>query len=63
VAIFFLFVGLEVKRDYHEADHRYVGDTADHAVPLRLGILGGPLLAGVVGYLVLRASTWLSSAN
>jgi NhaA family Na+:H+ antiporter len=30
---------------------------ADHAVPLRLGVLGGSLLAGVVGYLVLRTAT------
>jgi NhaA family Na+:H+ antiporter len=30
---------------------------ADHAVPLRLGVLGGSLLAGVAGYLVLRSAT------
>ena len=35
---------------------------ADHAVPLRLGVLGGSLLAGVVGYLVLRAATRQSPA-
>jgi NhaA family Na+:H+ antiporter len=36
---------------------------ADHAVPLRLGVLGGSLLAGVVGYLVLRAATRQSPAT
>jgi hypothetical protein len=29
-------------------------DTADHAVPLRLGVLSGSLLSGVGGYIVLR---------
>ena len=28
-------------------------DTADHAAPLRIGVLGGSLLAGVAGYVVL----------
>jgi NhaA family Na+:H+ antiporter len=36
---------------------------ADHAVPLRLGVLGGSLLAGVVGYLVLHAATRQSPAT
>jgi NhaA family Na+:H+ antiporter len=31
-------------------------DNVDHAVPLRLGVLGGSLLAGVAGYLVLRTA-------
>jgi len=29
-------------------------DTADHAVPLRLGVLAGSLLSGIVGYVLLR---------
>jgi NhaA family Na+:H+ antiporter len=32
-------------------------DTVDHAVPLRLGVLGGSLLSGILGYLVVRAAT------
>jgi NhaA family Na+:H+ antiporter len=32
-------------------------DTVDHAVPLRLGVLGGSLLSGIAGYLVVRAAT------
>ena len=36
---------------------------ADHAVPLRLGVLGGSLLAGGVGYLVLHAATRQSPAT
>jgi len=29
-------------------------DNADHAVPLRLGVLAGSLLSGIVGYVLLR---------
>jgi NhaA family Na+:H+ antiporter len=32
-------------------------DVVGHAVPLRLGVLGGSLLAGLAGYLVLRMAT------
>jgi Na+/H+ antiporter NhaA len=37
--------------------------TADYAVPLRLGVLSGSLLAGVGGYIVLRAATRPLPAN
>ncbi len=32
-------------------------DDLGHAVPLRLGVLGGSLLSGIAGYLVLRVAT------
>ncbi len=38
-------------------------ETADYAVPLRLGVIGSSLLAGVAGYLVLRTATRPSPAN
>ncbi len=38
-------------------------DTADHAAPLRIGVLGGSLLSGVVGYLLLLFATHPSPAS
>jgi Na+:H+ antiporter, NhaA family len=37
-------------------------DTADHAVPLRLGVLAGSLLSGIVGYVLLRRAIRTSAA-
>jgi NhaA family Na+:H+ antiporter len=38
-------------------------DTADHAVPLRLGVLAGSLLSGMIGYGLLRAGTRPAAAE
>jgi len=38
-------------------------DTADHAAPLRIGVLGGSLLSGFVGYLLLLFATRPSPAS
>jgi len=38
-------------------------DTADHAAPLRLGVLGGSLISGIVGYVVLLFAVRPSQAS